>query len=179
MGGVGQHLDLVIGAAAAPPAPRPGGVQAELLAVEQHRVELLVDLDIGHGEPAEGADMADLVEPVAPVDRPRSRRRRAVVEDVAVAIRLAPDRDAEHVLGPAGAAPPRVGLRQRLPHSVDDLVGAEDGAHRRRRALPGVDDAALGRVYVDAAERALVMRQAGVEEGGERGIDRRMGVAER
>lgn len=164
MGRVGQDLHLVVGAAAATPAARPGGVRAELLAVEEDGVELLVDLDVGHGEPAQRADMADLVEPVAPVDRAGAGRRRAVIEDVAVAVRFAPDRDAEHVLGPARAAPRGVGLGERLPHRVDDLVREEDGAHRRRRALLGVDDAALRRMDIDAAERALVVRQAGVEE---------------
>ena len=51
-------------------------VAPELAPPVAHRVELLVDLEARHHQAAQGAEVADLVEAVAPVHRARPRPRR-------------------------------------------------------------------------------------------------------
>ena len=78
----------------------------------------------------------------------------------------------------AHPAQARSGARraQCLPAGVDDLVGDEHRAHGGGRALGRVDDAALGRDQLDGPEGALVARDVGLEERGERGVDAGAGV---
>ena len=174
-----RHLDLVVGAGAAAEAAGPGRIAAQLLAAEAHRIELLVDLEIGQRETAQRDQVADQVEAVAALDAAARRRAGPLEHHVAAAVVLQARGDGMHRLRPAGRGAVGQRLAQRLPHHVDDLVRHEHGVHGHRRGRPRIDDAALGQADLDVAEGALVARQVGLEERGERHVDRRVGVGDR
>ena len=174
-----QDVDFVIAAAAAPVLAGARRIDAEFLAMEHHRIELFIDFDIRHRQPAERADMADLVEPVAAFHCAGTGSRRPVIKHIGLFTVFAADRNAEDILRPARAAAIRVSLGQRLPDGMDDFMRKEHRAHRRWRAFAGVDNRPFGRDHVDTTERAFIMRQVRIEERRKRREDRRIGIAKR
>ena len=111
MGRRGHDIDLVVAARTAPVLAAAGGIHAEFLTMEHHRVQLFVNLHVRHGQTTKGADMTNLVESVAPVDCAGTGCRRAVIKHVRMAAFFLADGNAEHILGPSGATSVRIGLR--------------------------------------------------------------------
>ena len=96
-----EDLDFIVAAGAAAEAAGARGVATQLLAMEARRVELLVGLEIGKCEAAQGDEVADQVEAVAALDTAAGRRVPRGAPEFASAHRARGD-GARYAVGGAG-----------------------------------------------------------------------------
>src|SRR5262245_17637696 len=169
LGGLGGfHAQPEHGADAAAELPVALGVGAELVALEEERKACFRHFDAAELDPARGLALARRLPAVA---RRRGAATAARVEKMpderALGARvLARDGDAE-AARPAGQGTLGAGAGQRLDHGLRDLLRAVVGGERHRRGRMRPRDGALLRLDLHGTERALVLRDARIEEIGQ------------
>ena len=177
-GGLGRFDDeLELAARTAAVASVAAAVGAELVAAEMQGKAHLLHLDAAELDAAGGLPLAST--------RPAVARRRAAA--AGARLEQMPDErllgarvDAlhGHAEAPAPACHRPLGAcrRQRADDRLDDLLAAVVGAQRHRRAGSRPDDGALLELQLQRPKGAIVLRNLGIDQVGERHHRRGMGV---